>query len=58
MFDIDRFAADCRTALAERGSEAIRDVVRSSGFGTLGILWRRWGSRRGLSRVFWCARLI
>lgn len=28
MFDIDRFAADCRTALAERGSEAIREVVR------------------------------
>ena len=28
MFDIDRFAADCRAALAERGSEAIRDVVR------------------------------
>jgi predicted metal-dependent enzyme (double-stranded beta helix superfamily) len=27
MFDIDRFAADCRAALAERGSEAIRDVV-------------------------------
>lgn len=28
MFDIDRFAADCRTALGERGSEAIREVVR------------------------------
>src|ERR1700748_3402376 len=28
MFDIDRFAADCRTALAERGSDAIREVVR------------------------------
>ena len=28
MFDIDRFAADCRAALAERGSEAIREVVR------------------------------
>jgi predicted metal-dependent enzyme (double-stranded beta helix superfamily) len=28
MFEIDRFAADCRAALAERGSEAIRDVVR------------------------------
>jgi predicted metal-dependent enzyme (double-stranded beta helix superfamily) len=27
MFDIDRFAADCRTALAERGSDAIREVV-------------------------------
>jgi predicted metal-dependent enzyme (double-stranded beta helix superfamily) len=27
MFDIDRFAADCRAALAERGSEAIREVV-------------------------------
>jgi hypothetical protein len=27
MFGIDRFAADCRAALAERGSEAIRDVV-------------------------------
>ena len=28
MFDIDRFAEDCRIALAERGSEAIREVVR------------------------------
>jgi predicted metal-dependent enzyme (double-stranded beta helix superfamily) len=28
MFDIDRFAAECRAALAERGSEAIREVVR------------------------------
>ena len=28
MFDIDRFAADCRAALAERGSDAIREVVR------------------------------
>jgi hypothetical protein len=28
MFDIDRFAADCRAALAERGSKAIREVVR------------------------------
>lgn len=28
MFDIDRFAADCRGALAERGTEAIREVVR------------------------------
>jgi predicted metal-dependent enzyme (double-stranded beta helix superfamily) len=28
MFDIDRFAADCRAALAERGSDAIRQVVR------------------------------
>ena len=28
MFDIDRFVADCRAALAERSSEAIRDVVR------------------------------
>ncbi len=28
MFDIDRFAADCRAALQERGSEAIREVVR------------------------------
>lgn len=28
MFDLDRFAADCRAALAERGSEAIREVVR------------------------------
>lgn len=28
MFDIDSFAADCRAALAERGSDAIRDVVR------------------------------
>jgi predicted metal-dependent enzyme (double-stranded beta helix superfamily) len=28
MFDIDRFAGDCRAALAERGSEAIREVVR------------------------------
>ena len=28
MFDIDRFADDCRAALAERGSEAIREVVR------------------------------
>ncbi len=28
MFDIDRFAADCRVALAERGSDAIREVVR------------------------------
>jgi predicted metal-dependent enzyme (double-stranded beta helix superfamily) len=27
MFDIERFTADCRTALAERGSEAIREVV-------------------------------
>jgi predicted metal-dependent enzyme (double-stranded beta helix superfamily) len=27
MFDIDRFAADCRAAFAERGSEAIREVV-------------------------------
>ena len=27
MFDIDRFAADCRVALAERGSDAIREVV-------------------------------
>ena len=27
MFDIDRFVADCRAALAEPGSEAIRDVV-------------------------------
>jgi predicted metal-dependent enzyme (double-stranded beta helix superfamily) len=27
MFDIDRFAADCRTALQERGSDAIREVV-------------------------------
>jgi len=27
MFDIDRFAADCRAALAEKGSEAIREVV-------------------------------
>src|SRR3954462_12877070 len=28
MFDIDRFAAECRAALAERGSDAIREVVR------------------------------
>lgn len=28
MFDIDRFAADCRAALAERGNDAIREVVR------------------------------
>src|SRR5437763_10881597 len=28
MFDIDRFAADCRAALAERGSDVIREVVR------------------------------
>lgn len=28
MFDIDRFATDCRAALAERGSDAIREVVR------------------------------
>ncbi len=28
MFDIDRFAADCRAALAEGGSGAIREVVR------------------------------
>jgi len=28
MFDIDRFADDCRAALAEQGSSAIRDVVR------------------------------
>jgi predicted metal-dependent enzyme (double-stranded beta helix superfamily) len=28
MFDIDRFADDCRAALAERGSDAIREVVR------------------------------
>jgi predicted metal-dependent enzyme (double-stranded beta helix superfamily) len=28
MFDIDRFAADCRAALAERGSDAIREAVR------------------------------
>ena len=28
MFDIDQFAADCRAAMAERGSEAIREVVR------------------------------
>ena len=27
MFDIDQFVADCRTALAERGSDAIRQVV-------------------------------
>src|SRR4249920_713302 len=27
MFDIDRFTAECRAALAERGSEAIREVV-------------------------------
>jgi predicted metal-dependent enzyme (double-stranded beta helix superfamily) len=27
MFDIDRFAAACRAALAERGSDAIREVV-------------------------------
>ncbi len=28
MFDIERFAADCRAALAERGSDAITEVVR------------------------------
>ena len=28
MFDIDRFAAACRAALAENGSDAIREVVR------------------------------
>ena len=28
MFDIDRFAADCRAALAERGSDVVREVVR------------------------------
>jgi predicted metal-dependent enzyme (double-stranded beta helix superfamily) len=28
MFDIDSFVADCRAALAERSSDAIRDVVR------------------------------
>ena len=28
MFDIDCFAADCRAALAEQGSVAIREVVR------------------------------
>ena len=28
MFDIDRFAANCRAALAQSGTEAIRDVVR------------------------------
>jgi predicted metal-dependent enzyme (double-stranded beta helix superfamily) len=28
VFDIDRFAAVCRAALAEPGSEAIREVVR------------------------------
>jgi predicted metal-dependent enzyme (double-stranded beta helix superfamily) len=27
MFDIDRFATDCRAALAEQGSKAIREVV-------------------------------
>jgi predicted metal-dependent enzyme (double-stranded beta helix superfamily) len=30
MFDIDRFAADCRAALAERGNDAIREVVRGA----------------------------
>ena len=28
MFDIDRFAAVCRAALMERGSDVIREVVR------------------------------
>lgn len=28
MFDIDRLAADCRAALADRGSDAIREVVQ------------------------------
>ena len=28
MFDIEQFAADCRAALAERSSEAIRETVR------------------------------
>jgi predicted metal-dependent enzyme (double-stranded beta helix superfamily) len=28
MFDVDQFAADCRAALAEKRSEAIREVVR------------------------------
>ena len=28
MFDIDSFVADCRAALVERSSDAIRDVVR------------------------------
>jgi predicted metal-dependent enzyme (double-stranded beta helix superfamily) len=27
MFDVERFVADCRAALAEQGSEAIRDVL-------------------------------
>ena len=27
MFDIHSFVADCRAALAERSSEAVRDVV-------------------------------
>ena len=30
MFDIDRFAAECRAALAAQGSEAIREVVRQA----------------------------
>ena len=28
MFDVERFAEDYRAALAERGSEAVREVVR------------------------------
>ena len=27
MFEVDRFVADCRAALAEQGSEAIREVL-------------------------------
>jgi len=38
MFDLERFAADCRGALAERGSEAIREVVRRAVSEPAGII--------------------
>src|SRR5258708_37187774 len=48
MFDIDRFASDCRAALAERGSEAIREVV-SRAVADAGEILRAMGEPEGAS---------
>ena len=56
MFDIDRFAADCRAALAERGSEAIRDVVRRAVSDSAALI-APWANITAPTPPSWSARL-
>ncbi len=57
MFDIDRFAADCRAALQERSSDAIRDVVRRT-VSEPGDILAALGEQTGAFAASWSARPI